>query len=161
MKGIDLLFEAWKVMGEEAPKLIVCGTGPMEDWCKTFVRKNSVNIELQGLVSNEEARKTITNSKALIMATQWYEGFPMSIVEAFAVGTPVICSDFGNAGSIVEEGITGYKFECKSIESIILAVEKMREKPLDREKIKELYEMKYSENANYKILNDIYVNISN
>ena len=29
------------------------------------------------------------------------------------------------------------------------------------EKIKELYEMKYSENANYKILNDIYVNISN
>ena len=161
LKGIDLLFEAWKVMGEEAPKLIVCGTGPMEDWCKTFVRKNSVNIELQGLVSNEEARKTITNSKALIMATQWYEGFPMSIVEAFAVGTPVICSDFGNAGSIVEEGITGYKFECKSIESIILAVEKMREKPLDREKIKELYEMKYSENANYKILNDIYVNISN
>ena len=30
-----------------------------------------------------------------------------------------------------------------------------------QEKIKELYEMKYSENANYKILNDIYVNISN
>ena len=31
LKGIDLLFEAWKHMGEEAPKLIVCGTGPMED----------------------------------------------------------------------------------------------------------------------------------
>ena len=101
----------------------------------------------------------IANSKALILATQWYEGFPMSIVEAFSVGTPVVCSDFGNAGSVVDEGITGYKFECESIESIILAVEKMREKPLDREKIKELYEMKYSENANYKILNDIYASI--
>ena len=51
------------------------------------------------------------------------------------------------------------KFECKSIESIILAVEKMREKPLDREKIKELYEMKYSENANYKMLNDLDVDV--
>ena len=30
LKGIDLLFEAWKRMGAHAPKLIVCGTGPME-----------------------------------------------------------------------------------------------------------------------------------
>ena len=159
LKGIDILFEAWKKMGDAAPKLSVCGTGPMEDWCKSFIHQNRVNIELRGFVSNKEARKMIANSKALILATQLYEGFPMSIVEAFSVGTPVVCSDFGNAGSVVDEGITGYKFECESIESIILAVEKMREKPLDREKIKELYEMKYSENANYKILNDIYASI--
>lgn len=42
----------------------------------------------------------------------------MSIVEAFSVGTPVICSDLGNAGSVVEEGITGYKFRYDSIESM-------------------------------------------
>lgn len=160
LKGLDILFEAWKRMGDTAPKLNVCGTGPMEDWCKSFIQQNRVNIELRGFIPNTEARKIIANSKALVLATQWYEGFPMSIVEAFSVGTPVICSDIGNAGSIVDEGITGYKFDYKSIESIIQAIEKMREKPLDREKIKKLYEMKYSENANYKILNDIYASIS-
>ena len=115
---------------------------------------------MRGFVPNDEALKVIANSKALVLPTQWYEGFPMSIVEAFSVGTPVICSDLGNAGSVVEEGITGYKFGYKSIESIISVVDKMREKPLDGEKIKKLYEMKYSENANYKILNDIYASIS-
>ena len=98
-------------MGEDAPKLIVCGTGPMEDWCKSFTRENDVNIEMRGFVPNNEALKLIANSKALVLPTQWYEGFPMSIVEAFSVGTPVICSDLGNAGSVIINGITGMKID--------------------------------------------------
>ena len=160
LKGVDILFEAWKRMGEGALKLIGCGMGPMEDWCKSFIKENVVNIEMRGFVPNDEALKIIANSKALVLPTQWYEGFPMSIVEAFSVGTPVICSDLGNAGSVVEEGITGYKFDYKSIESIMSAIDKMREQPLNKEKIKRIYEIKYSENANYKILNDIYTGIS-
>lgn len=160
LKGVDILFEAWKRMGEGAIKLIVCGMGPMEEWCKSFIKENVVNIEMCGFVPNDETLKIIANSKALVLPTQWYEGFPMSIVEAFSVGTPVICSDLGNAGSVVEEGITGYKFGYDSIESIMSAIDKMREKPLNKEKIKKIYEIKYSENANYKILNDIYTGIS-
>ena len=160
LKGVDILFEAWKRMGEGAIKLIVCGMGPMEDWCKSFIKENVVNIEMRGFVPNDEVLKIIANSKALVLPTQWYEGFPMSIVEAFSVGTPVICSDLGNAGSVVEEGITGYKFDYESIESIMSAIDKMKEKPLNKEKIKRIYEIKYSENANYKILNDIYTGIS-
>lgn len=160
LKGVDILFEAWKRMGEGAIKLIVCGMGPMEEWCKSFIKENVVNIEMCGFVPNDETLKIIANSKALVLPTQCYEGFPMSIVEAFSVGTPVICSDLGNAGSVVEEGITGYKFRYDSIESIMSAIDKMREKPLNKEKIKKIYEIKYSENANYKILNDIYTGIS-
>lgn len=145
-------------MGEDTPKLVICGTGPMENWCKTFIKENDVNIEMLGFVPNADILKIIANSQALVLPTQWYEGFPMSIVEAFSVGTPVICSDFGNAGSVVDEGVTGYKFEHESIESIISAVGKMREKPVEVEKI---YEKKYSENTNYKLLNDIYASISN
>lgn len=79
-----------------------------------------------GFVPNGEALKIIANSRALVLPTQWYEGFPMSIVEAFSVGTPVICSDLGNAGSIVEEGITGAKFIADDIEEIIFAVRRCR-----------------------------------
>ena len=59
----------------------------------------------------------------MILPTQCYEGFPMSIVEAFSVGTPVLCSDLGNAGSIVEEGITGRKFRADSPEELARAVQ--------------------------------------
>ena len=70
-----------------------------------------MNVEMLGFVKNEDVRKLIANSKGMILPTQCYEGFPMSIVEAFSVGTPVICSDLGNAGSIVQDGVNGCKFK--------------------------------------------------
>lgn len=153
LKGIDLLFEAWKRMGEEAPKLIVCGTGPMEDWCKSFIRENDMNIEMRGFVPNDEVLKIIANSKALVLPTQWYEGFPMSIVEAFSVGTPVICSDLGNAGSVVEEGVTGYKFMADAVDGIISAVEKCHGLCSQTKKV---YQENYSVDKNYELISSIY-----
>lgn len=154
LKGMDILLNAWKQMGEKAPKLIVCGTGPLEDWCRQFVDENECNVELKGLVSNNEAKELMTKSKALILPTQWYEGFPMTIVEAFSVGTPVICSDIGNAGSVVDEGVNGYKFD--SVDGIAKVVKKTIEKPLNNYKIHELYQKKYNGEINYKILKEIY-----
>ena len=153
LKGIDLLFEAWKRMGAHAPKLIVCGTGPMEDWCKSFIRENDVNIEMRGFVPNNEALKIIANSKALVLPTQWYEGFPMSIVEAFSVGTPVICSDLGNAGSVVEEGITGYKFTADLVDAIIQAVKSCHGLCSQTKKV---YKDNYSVEKNYELIGRIY-----
>lgn len=156
LKGIDILFQAWKRMGNTAPKLVVCGTGPMEEWCKEFARQNQVNIELRGFVPNIETRKLIANSKALVLPTQWYEGFPMSIVEAFSVGTPVVCSDLGNAGSIVEEGVTGCKFKSDSEESLVAAVNRckgMYESTMNE------YQKKYTEENNYADLIDIYTRV--
>ena len=158
LKGVDILFEAWKRMGEGAIKLIVCGMGPMEGWCKSFIKENVVNIEMRGFVPNDEALKIIANSKALVLPTQWYEGFPMSIVEAFSVGTPVICSDLGNAGSVVEEGITGYKFQFDSIEDMITCV--MKCNSICESTASKYYE-KYTEKRNYAMLIDVYESLKN
>ena len=77
----------------------------------------------------------------------------MSIVEAFSVGTPVICSDFGNAGNIVEEGVTGYKFKADAIDEIIQAVLKCHGLCNQTQKV---YWEKYSVDKNYEILHNIY-----
>lgn len=156
LKGVDILFEAWKRMGDTAAKLVVCGTGPMEEWCKSYVQQNSVNIELRGFVPNTEARKLIANSKALILPTQWYEGFPMSIVEAFSVGTPVVCSDLGNAGSIVEEGITGIKFESNSVDKMKQAVQRLQTYPKIYKTTFKTYCDEYTQEQNYQQLRNIY-----
>lgn len=155
LKGIDILFEAWKQMGETASKLVVCGTGPMEDWCKDFLRNNSdCNIEMRGFVPNKETKKLIANSKALILPTQWYEGFPMTIVEAFSVGTPVIGSDLGNVGSILCDEKNGWKFNSRSIEALCEAVMK------SHNIIDQVIECRkqYDYDTNYSVLNYIYDN---
>ena len=157
LKGIDFLFEAWKVMGKEASKLVVCGMGPMEEWCNIFIRENSVNIEMRGFVSNDEMLEIIANSKGLILPTQWYEGFPMSIVEAFSVGTPVICPDFGNVGSIVEDKINGKKFVVGDMSKLIEAV---KSQDVTVKRVAEKYKEKYTEDINYDILRNIYMRIT-
>lgn len=153
LKGVDILFEAWKRMGDNAPKLVVCGTGPMEEWCKMFIQQNDVNIEMRGFVPNAETLKIIANSKALVLPTQWYEGFPMSIVEAFSVGTPVVCSNFGNAGSIVEDGITGFRFANSSVEELCSAITKNRGLCATTFQV---YKAMYTAEVNYRTISEIY-----
>ena len=159
LKGIDVLFEAWKKMGASAPKLIVCGTGPMEDWCKDFVLKSDVNIEMRGFISNEKVKELVSESSALVLPTQWYEGFPMSIVEAFSVGTPVVCSDLGNAGSVVENGITGIKFSASSSKSLSRAINGLKDYKNIYCDTYEAYSRLYSEEQNYKELVEIYQHV--
>lgn len=157
LKGVDILFKAWKQMEESDIELMVCGTGPLETWCKEFIKNNKIkNIKMPGFVSNPEIHKLIANSKALILPTQWYEGFPMSIVEAFSVGTPVICSDLGNAGNIVDEGVTGAKFKYNSTEELIKAIIRIYNYSDIYKTIIEKYKNKYTSDKNYKILSNIY-----
>ena len=160
LKGIDILCDAWKQMGATAPKLIVCGTGPMEEWCRRFLEDNpKCNIELRGFVPNKEAKKLIANSKALILPTQWYEGFPMTIVEAYSVGTPVIGSDIGNVGDLIEEGAGGLKFNCRDSKSLINAVNLLSQNLLDGHEISDFYSKHYSSEANYNMIIKIYQTI--
>lgn len=156
LKGIDVLLKAWKEMGNTSPKLIICGVGPMEKWCKKFVAANNINAEFLGFVENCEVRKLVARGKALILPTQWYEGFPMSLVEAFSVGTPVICSELGNVGSIVEEGITGYKFKAGDSAELIHAVKRCQ---CICTNVIETYNRLYTEDVNYSLLCRIYENV--
>lgn len=162
LKGIDILFEAWKQIGSNAPKLIICGTGPLQDWCREFILKNNMkSIELKGFVLNEETKKIIANSKALILPTQWYEGFPMTIVEAYSVEIPVIGSNIGNVGILVDDGINGFKFKYDSLDDLLKAIKKCESS--DRKVMGEnayfKYKNEYSDETNYSILKDIYCKV--
>lgn len=156
LKGVDVLLEAWRIMGKNAPKLILCGTGPMEDWCRSFVEQHNLNVVIKGFVPNKEVLKIVAESKAIILPTQWYEGFPVSIVEALSVGTPVLCSKIGNAGCVITEGVSGCKFSPDSPEELVEAIGRLAESGVLYESTKRDYIQKYTREINHGILSDIY-----
>ena len=49
------------------------------------------------------------NAKAVIMTSQCYEAFAMTIAEAYSYGVPVIAGRVGNMDGMVQEGVTGVK----------------------------------------------------
>lgn len=157
LKGVDVLLRAWKMMGDSAPKLLLCGNGPMEQRCREYIAKNGLeSVEMMGFVPNERVREMVANSKALILPTQCYEGFPMTIAEAFAVGTPVIASDLGNAGSLVEEGVTGLKFTADSSKELMEAALRLDTYADMYGAAEAEYDQKYTEAQNYERLMETY-----
>lgn len=131
-KGIKFLFEAWNKIEKsylyESIKLVICGSGPLEKWCTSFVEKNDIKrVCMKGQIEHEDVFEIIASALATIMPTQWYEGFGMNVIESFSCGTPVIGSDFGNAGNLIKEGYNGWKFQCNSVDSLIDAVGKIKD----------------------------------
>ena len=156
-KGIDLIIHAFSHMPSK--KLIVAGTGPLYEDCLAFVEKEHItNIELLGFCGKEKVNELLSNAKCLVCASQWYEGHPMTVVEAFAHGLPAIVGDLGNMGLIVSDNYNGIKYDYTSYEALISAVDRFEK--LDYNSISSnaynTYLEKYTEDKNYEILMNIY-----
>lgn len=160
LKGIDILLRAWDMLGKKAPILLIYGSGPMEKWCKKFISDHELkSVKMKGLIPSEEVRRVMAVSKALILPTRCYEGFPMSILEAYSVGTPAIVSNLGNVSDIVIEGVTGSKFQMGNPDNLVEAVQRL-EKYGDIVSLTKIeYEKYYTKTKNYKYITNIYHSI--
>ncbi len=105
-KGINVLLEAFA--GTDYP-LRIAGDGPLKDRVMETAR-NSPNIIYLGSVGRSAINEQLAECSALLFPSIWYEGLPMTMVEAFAAGTPVIASDLGAMQSLVHEGQNGWRF---------------------------------------------------
>lgn len=153
-KGIKFILEVFRKTNK---KLIVVGTGELSDWCERYVKEHKMeNIVLLGQKTHEETVGIMACSKALIFASNLYEGFPMTIVESLSCGTPVITSKLGNAGAIISEGISGYKYKHNSIEDCLNCIKKINNNVKIYKSTYKEYLDKFTENENYKQLMDIY-----
>lgn len=157
-KGVATLVEAWKLWGNNAPELRIIGDGPLRKELETNSR--GFNIKFLGQLTSFDAQKQIQNSKLLILPSEWFEGFPMVIREAFAFGTPVAASNIGPIPDIVKEGVNGNLFEAGNANSIYLVVSKMvsNNEYLSRLSLnaRRSFEKFYDQESNYKSLMNIY-----
>lgn len=160
MKGINLVVEAFAQMPEM--ELSVAGDGPLGEELRRYVADNGIrNIHFLGQLDKKMLLEYYRTSAALILASQWYEGFPMVITEAYAHGLPVIAGDIGNLSSLVESGRTGMLYTYDSAEALIKAVRKFDEsKHKDMQKnAAAFYEAALSPSGNLAILEQIYQKI--
>ena len=106
-KGILTLLNATKLQDF---KLIIIGEGPLEKQVIEFTKSNS-NIKYLGYQDKATVINYMKNCKALIFPSIWYEGLPITILEAFATGTVVIASNIGSMAEIIEDKINGLHFD--------------------------------------------------
>jgi len=160
-KGLEVLLSSWmKLTNKRDMKLIIIGDGPEKNILEEKYKDDTVVFK--GKKSSEEVLSYMKRAKFLVMPSIWYEGFPMTIVEAYSVGTPVIASNIGSLKEIVKDDVSGYQFINRDIEDLTDVLDKaINNKNIDRLIINSHheYKTKYSKEINYNFLSNIYTNL--
>jgi glycosyltransferase involved in cell wall biosynthesis len=91
-KGIQQLLSAWRGLGATPLELVIIGDGPLRG---VLEQQAPPNVRFEGPLPRESVREWMLRSRALVFPSVLYEGQPMSVLEAFAAGLPVLASRRG------------------------------------------------------------------
>ena len=157
-KGLPVLLSAWRMLRYEVP-LLLAGDGPLSDMVREAAAAHP-NIQLLGRVSQDALDDLIGNAAFLVIPSQCYEGLPRTIIEAFAVGTPVVCSGFGGMSSVVEHRRTGVHFKPGDPADLASAVSQLLAHPEElaciRKAARAEFEAKFTAEKGHQSLLQIY-----
>lgn len=154
-KGVRALLEAWRSLDPPLPLRIIGegALGPAEVG-------TAQGVEWLGGRPRAEVIDAMKRARVLVFPSISYENFPMTVLEAFATGLPVLASRTGSLPSIVEEGRTGYLFEPGSPDSLAAAVRRAwreRERlPTMGAAARKRYEARYDRESGYSSLVGVY-----
>jgi glycosyltransferase involved in cell wall biosynthesis len=98
------------------------------------------------------------HAKAVIVPSQWYETFGMIITEAYAAHRPVIAGNIGNIAALVEEGMTGLRFEYNSADALKNTILQIQNIDIDAmgENAYRKYKAEFMPEKNYSVLKRVY-----
>ncbi|SEA25918.1 Glycosyltransferase involved in cell wall bisynthesis [Flavobacterium gillisiae] len=113
-KGILILVEAFKKLPFQ---LHIAGDGPLKDEVLQGILE-SKNIKYIGNLTSKEVSEELGKAKALVFPSIWFEGMPMTILEAFAASVPIIASNLGAMTSLVADEVNGFLFEAGNVSSL-------------------------------------------
>ncbi|MCC5913474.1 MAG: glycosyltransferase family 4 protein, partial [Balneolaceae bacterium] len=157
-KGIDELVEAWINEKIQTP-LYIAGDGTKKEYLEKLSVHNH-SIKWLGSIDRDELLSRMRASLALIFPSRWYEGMPMTILEAKALGCPVITADIGNHADLVNDGQDGLHYRSGETGDLAEKVELITSNPELRERLsgaaRKDYERCYTPDRNYSQLMKIY-----
>jgi glycosyltransferase involved in cell wall biosynthesis len=109
-KGVKELLAAYDIVRIKHPEwsLTVCGDGPFLEEARIFCENNKIEgVNFAGQVAPAEKKKYFENSDIFCLLS-YGEMFPVAVLEALAMGLPVVCSDAGALVDIVKESVNGF-----------------------------------------------------
>ena len=157
-KGVRTMLRAWERLDGSIP-LKIAGDGPLRALVSD-ASGGSRAIEWLGHRTKDEVVRLMQDARALIVPSEWYEGFPMVIAEAFATGLPVIASDIGGLGELARNSAGGITFRPGDEEDLAAAVRRAWSAPQELRTIgaaaRRDYEERWTLERSYQMHLDIY-----
>ena len=99
-KGIENIAAAAKLLPQYP--FVIVGNGPDEG-----LLQGIPNVKLVGFLTGDRLTERMRNAKVMLLPSVWFENCPLSILEAQAMGVPVVTMNYGGMAELVREGVTG------------------------------------------------------
>lgn len=123
-KGVATLIEAVAMAGAEA---WIVGAGPDEAALKALAVEKKARIGFIGHQDKAALFSIMRRARAVILPSEWYENAPLSVMEAYALGIPVIGAAIGGIPELVTDGETGLLFESGNVTALANAIAKVEQ----------------------------------
>ncbi|KRE15970.1 glycosyl transferase [Bosea sp. Root483D1] len=107
-KGLATLVRA---AGLSRQRLVLAGSGPEEPALRRLAQDLGADVAFTGHLDKPELKRLIGEARALVLPSEWYENAPISILEAYALGRPVIGTRIGGIPELVAHDETGLLVE--------------------------------------------------
>ena len=107
----------------------IVGTGPQEDALRELAARTGADIIFLGYLNGEALFDAVRSARTVVLPSEWYENAPMSVMEAYALGKPVIGARIGGILELIREGETGVTFQNGSVESLAAALRRFADMP--------------------------------
>ena len=160
-KGITTLLAAWNRLHRSPLHLKVAGDGPLRP--EVVRQTGQSRVEYLGELPRQEIQALLCRAALLVYPSVCYENFPLSIVEAFASGVPVVASGMGAMAEIIDDGRTGLHFRPGDPEDLAAKIEWAADHPAEmarmRREARSEYVSKYTPEQNYRMLMEMYERI--
>ena len=156
-KGVHVLAAAFARMPEE--NIIIIGDGPeKQELERQFI--SNTNICFKGHLDKQDVNKYMKRCKAFICPSIWYEGSPLTILEAFATGTPVIASKLGSMAESITDGFNGLHFTTGDADDLCTRIRLFKKETENNtsfyKNARQTYLEKYHPDKHYQAILNIY-----
>jgi len=106
-KGVGTLLEAVARLRPSFPLLII-GDGPSKEALEAKAAHLGLgNVRFLGYRTGATLHDLIARAMFIVVPSEWYENCPYAVLEAFALGTPVVATAIGGIPELVEDGVNG------------------------------------------------------
>ena len=161
-KGIDILLRAHAKL-KDPPTLVLAAStdSAWADEYRKLARElgTSERVDFKGFVGADDLAGLYRSALFTVLPSICYENMPNAVIESMACGTPVLGSEHGSIGALIENGRTGRTFKPGDIDDLASKLSKMISDPSWRrtagQRARETAEERYRMQAHLSALENV------
>jgi glycosyltransferase involved in cell wall biosynthesis len=121
VKGVRTLLAAMRDVRRS--KLYVIGEGELSQELADFASDQRLSVDFLGRLPRDELLEVVRNARFTVVPSEWFENSPLTVLESFAAGTPVLASRIGALPEFVIDGETGMLVEPRRPRALAAAIQ--------------------------------------